>query len=211
MFVSLLGCKQNTSNKEVVSEITEEVKEANLQNIDENQCANKDSLVETVKLFIETLDFELIDNQIFKNQLVKNDKSKFKCYFPNNKEESDLFYGFVSKLEEASATTNKAISMLIHLNLVTTKNVELKEYLLHLMPKIAVVNTVGFINVLDELESTNQSKIIGSFEYVKDVSIYDTLLEKLKAIKDETVQNTVTVVVDKINKEIERISTESNQ
>ncbi len=117
-----------------------------------DSCENIQYIFNVINTVLNSNNVDSINISQFENAFKKNSNNEKGCYFPNGNSEGIILYKFTNALEELALKDTDAIRMLAILYRHNNRNAEYSEYFYKVFPKVAVENTIGFIQALHSMD-----------------------------------------------------------
>lgn len=112
-------------------------------------------------------------------------------FFPHSENDTELLWKVIDKILVMSYTDTSCISTLIKLDEITKRNIELGEYLTEIQHKIALNNTLGFVQVYQKLSKCQKESVIYALGWLEEIKKISEFFAKLDKINNETLSQTI--------------------
>ena len=173
---SIIGCinsanktNENIINKDSLICIQTDTdlhiaKKMTIQDSLEDNCKIANMIRKAIINFVKQ-ENDYVFSENFTHLLEENCNSDYKCYFPRNMEEVQLYYYFQDSALFKTAKRNfKSIKLAFDLYLINSNNAELSEYSYYFIPKLALYYPLQFIIALKTLKNrADIDKILMTF------------------------------------------------
>lgn len=126
--------------------------------------------------------------------------SKQNCSYPRNEDELLLLYKFTTKLVEDCYSEERAVNVIINLDLYMSKVIEFSESMHNVIPRIALINTLWFIDQVHELKKKDRMAIFENLEYLSSMEEIEELRSNLSLIKESNYQETIALANEAIDR-----------
>ncbi|WP_068475842.1 hypothetical protein [Saccharicrinis aurantiacus] len=210
--ISLLSC-QNVQTKAIQQEKTVvksdsishrieiETETTAVNYTSKDSCENVQYIFKVINTVLNSNNVDYINITQFENAFKVNSNNEKGCYFPNGNSEGIILYKFTDALEEIALEDTDAIRMLAILYRHNNRNAEYSEYFYRVFPKVAVENTKGFIQALHSMDFQTRKITIGKLEMIKTKKDLDKLVENLKTINAEGMNEAIYQLKDFLSTE----------